>query len=108
MENWQIQKHGFGVNDEKGREIGALVRTGFEPSITSWRTGSPEQIEVPPFYFHPWATRAGKTFGAIKPGQRFATEADRAAAISKYLDGARKRAEKIARAKYGAASPEGR
>jgi uncharacterized protein YbaA (DUF1428 family) len=42
------------------------------------------------------ATRDNKDFGAMQSWQVFETEADRDAAKAKYLDGARKRAAKLA------------
>ena len=85
-------KRDFGVTDEKSRAIGAMVVLNDE--------GFPK-----PFGFRPWATRAGKAFGAIRRERWFNTKAERDEAIETYFTGAQKRALKTARAKYGDAAP---
>ena len=104
----------FGVKDAKGREIGAKIRTfeevfSFGPGVAQY-PGSDyaHTCNIAPglyYGFYPHATRNGKPYGAGQPVQRFATTAERDAAIAKYLAGARKRAEKAARAKLGDARP---
>lgn len=98
--NRRIATHDFGVKDDKGRQIGARVETYDANKLSADGTTS-----IPIWCFQPWAMRGGKVFGAVQYPREFANVVERDEAVKKYLDGARKRAEKLARAKYGAAAP---
>lgn len=92
------EAHDFNVCDSRGRLIGAVI---YYREI--------ELVEAAPetrsWYNHPagyWytatmqATRDGKPYGASQTRRWFATEAEREAAVNKYLADARKRVEKAA------------
>lgn len=88
--------HDFGVTDKKGRTLGTCVIS----YVTTWAqcesTGrsllcKPEQLGTW-FAFRPQAQRNGMSFGGAGIESRYATEAERTAAIEKYLKGARRRA----------------
>jgi hypothetical protein len=103
--NAQVRIENFGINDSRGREIGAQIYTYEEThteisdeaaaaSYSGYYTGVEPGLY---FGFRPHATRNGSTYGALQHGARFATVAERDAAIEKYLAGARKRAAKAAK-----------
>lgn len=89
-------KECFGIADEKGRMIGAIIETwevDFVPSddpMRGYSTVEPGRYLA----FEPHATRNGNHYGAGQRSQLFKTVAERDAAIAKYLNGARKRAQK--------------
>lgn len=95
--------HGFGVNDTKGRGIGARITTfilTYKARTDGQRSGTicdPDKIGKSFFAFVPQATRGGVPYGASQVTQEFSTEAERDAAIAKYLAGAAKRAMKGAK-----------
>lgn len=100
----------FGVQDNKGRAVGAFVKTFTEV----YRDATPEEtakgerdnyygadyirlfrVPVGTYYcFTPCATRAGESFGAGMGSNTYATEADRDAAVAEYFKNAQKRATK--------------
>lgn len=86
----------FPYVDSRGRKVGARIAR-FEATYTevgqdarSWYSRAPGHY----FAFHPWATRNGQRYGASQREQFFSTEAEREAAIQKYLKAAFKRASK--------------
>lgn len=87
----------FGAMDRFGRKIGTIVTT-FEIDFTE---AAPEAISyytmAPGHYYglNVWATRNGLEYGAVQHDRYFNTEAERTAAIEKYLKEAAKRATKI-------------
>lgn len=96
----------FGVKDRFGRELGASVTlfTAINTPV-SWETNfEPFAQEVAKallpagrvYGFTPWSKRDGKPYGASQLARWFATEAQRDAAVVKYLAEARKRAAKNA------------
>lgn len=101
------ESHDFGVVDAKGRKLGATV-TYTEVEYTEWtaaqyaelqakKYGSLGSAKAPGTYafcIRVQATRNGEAFGATQSTQEFATEAERFAAVEKYLKGAQKRAAK--------------
>jgi len=98
--SYAVIAEGFGVNDSKGREIGAKAGV-FEETYAPIRRergqwGYESDLGLR-FGFCPSATRGGKAFGASQPDRFFASAAERQAAIVTYFDGARKRAAKLAR-----------
>lgn len=77
--------------DSKGRRIGAVARLGVEvfrasSAADSWYTVS----EGTWYTYSPHATRDGKPFGSSHGTNCYATEAERDAAVAKYLIGAAK------------------
>jgi len=89
--------HAFGHLDRFGRELGAAIYTWAETFRPVGPDEDPWGRRVEPgtyFTFRPQATRDGASYGPIQRDVRYATEADRDAAIRLYLDGARKRAAK--------------
>ncbi|MEM8754802.1 MAG: hypothetical protein AAGF90_17675 [Pseudomonadota bacterium] len=92
--------HGFGLFDQKGREIGALVVTHVESrtadEMAVWRI-EPHTIGT---YFRAIvsASRDGKAFGATQNGKLFAEAKDAHAYIDARLKASRKAAEKKAAA----------
>lgn len=90
----------FGVCDNKGREIGAEVYlfeavyvADDEPESLIWTT---RHTKEPGKYYGyvPGSTRARKPYGAGQGRYEFSTVEERDAKVSKYLEGARKRALK--------------
>lgn len=85
----------FEALDARGRKVGAQI-------IRQTVTFSPLSEGVPGWVFEPgtyyaWrasATRNGKPYGATQRENICTTAEEREAAIAKYLNGARKRAEK--------------
>lgn len=89
--------HDFGCTDRFGRKIGAEIST-YEADFTSLPEGANCWYNQAPGHYYGlrcWATRYGATYGAIQPNTFYRTEAERTAAITKYLAGAQKRATKI-------------
>jgi hypothetical protein len=87
------QLHTFSVQDGKGRFIGAEVR------MHILTVGEENGWGLLPGTYFAWmglATRAGKTYGALQQWRHCATEAERDAAIAKYLRAAQARANKTA------------
>ena len=91
--------HDFGVKDTRGRAIGAKVYYR-EIELVEF---TPEQYQVyyalPAGYYYVAtmrATRNGADYGASQPRKYFTTEAERDAAVAKYLKQARSRALKLA------------
>jgi len=93
------ESHDWGFSDKKGRALGSRVafsvqvfeEVGLEHNEMFWRL-------APGTYFC-WvgqATRAGEAFGAIQSWNYCKTEAERFAAVEKYLAGARSRAQRWA------------
>lgn len=90
--------HDFGVMDKRCRRIGANIYTfevDFElkPEALGGWTVDPGHY----FVFQPNTTRNGQDYGPVQPWHLFVTTQERDAAIAKYLDGARKRAQKLAK-----------
>lgn len=90
------ETHDFGVADKKGRQVGAIVAFSVQvfeqlpEDATGWQT-------VPVgthFCWIGYATRGGDPFGAGRYWNYCATEAERIAAVAKYLKGAKARAVK--------------
>lgn len=90
--------HDFEILDSKGRKLGASVRYSvrvFEPVADDARTC----YTIPAGTYFCWyghATRNGERFGALQSTHRCDTEAERFEQVQKYLDSARKRAQKNA------------
>lgn len=96
--NNKVEHYYFHATDRFNRRVGANINTyevdfiatpddaicgyGFEPGIY--------------FGLHVWATRNSENYGAVQRDRYFKTAQERQAAIDKYLDGARKRAVKLA------------
>ena len=89
----------FGINDQKGRRIGACVRL-FEMDLVeipeeklhSWRYGI---FAMPPGHYlcvRTQATRNGESYGATQEPRYFHTEEEQEAAVARYLSDAKKRA----------------
>jgi len=96
----QTVHHDFDACDAKGRALGTRVCT-YVGVYTDAPTGANWYFRVPVgtyFTFSPHATRNGQPYGAWQPDQVFTTEAERDAALTAYLAGARKRALKVAKA----------
>lgn len=86
----------FGVVDNKGRRVGALVMAGKsrfdaqpESAISGWNIAPGEY-----FWIQVQATRNGISFGPAQPRRFFATSAERTAAVNQYMRAALARAEK--------------
>jgi len=94
--NRASKHHAFGLRDAKGREIGAQIVTYVEARTETEKSAYRSAWTGARFAFYPQATRDGAKFGALQDVRYFNTEAERCAAIAKYLSDARKRAEKIA------------
>ena len=88
------EKHSFGYADKAGRALGCIV---------SYTLATFEQIpdsarlfyNVKPGRYFAWngqVTRNGAEFGAIQPTHYCETEAERDAAVQKYIANAKKRA----------------
>lgn len=98
--NEGVESHSFGVSDKKGREIGATVR--FEVRVYEEFTPTERtyfRTDIAPGTYFMWigrATRAGETFGSGEGFGFCKTEAERHAAVEKYLKGAKARALKTA------------
>lgn len=96
--NVAIVYNNFDVLDERGRMIGAKIRTS-EITRTKKRMVQfgcmclESQLGFH-YEFIPQATRDGTPFGASQLGDIFRTIEERDAAIKKYLESARKRAVK--------------
>jgi hypothetical protein len=92
--------HDFGAYDEKGRRIGAEIRTGTlefraieaDETLSAWNC-APGRY----FYVIAHATRNGIPYGPCQGTVYYVSEQERAAAIAKYMADARKRAEGKAR-----------
>jgi hypothetical protein len=96
--NTAIIAESFGVVDCKGRVIGAHAWT-FELDFVEISQDAPSYYTMEPghyFVFCPQAIRDRVSFGAIQRDRYFKTEAERDAAVNKYLIDARKRAVKLA------------
>jgi hypothetical protein len=93
----QSEQINFGINDPRGREVGAKIRTwetDFEPiplNFQSWHNIEPGHY----FTLDVHATRNGVEYGAAQPYKYFKTPSERAKAIERYLTDAKKRAPKI-------------
>lgn len=91
--------HDWGFSDKKGRALGSRVAL----SVQVFAEVGPEHDQrfwrlAPGTYFC-WvgqATRAGECFGAMQSWNYCQTEAERFAAVKKYLAGARSRAQRWA------------
>lgn len=105
----RCETHTFNMKDAKGRELGARVYF-FEVDYVEWtaeqyaelaakRYGSSGHTTKTPgthvFGMRGQFTRAGKDFGSGGRTMEFATEAERAQAVAKYLKGAKSRAAKL-------------
>jgi hypothetical protein len=98
-----VEHVSFGVTDAKGRVIGTNIEYAHEECIEVEKTRWDGRCEAKDstlgeirLTMEVHATRNGVTYGASQRTQRFATAAARDAAKAKYLDGARKRATKLA------------
>ena len=91
--------HNFGIQDEKGREIGAIITTFLVTRILkdnqedSGYICDPKHIGTHIAY-RAQATRNGKQFGASQYENWCETEQERNEKIEKYLADAQKRASK--------------
>ena len=77
----------FGLMDNRNREIGAEIST-YEADFTELpETACAWYSQEAGHYYglRCWATRNGKTYGAIQPNQFFKTVTERDAALTKYL-----------------------
>jgi hypothetical protein len=84
----------FGFTDNRNREIGAEIST-YDAIFTELPETACVWHNLEPGYYYGlrcWATRNGRTYGAIQPNQFFRTIAERDNAIAKYLTSAKKRA----------------
>jgi len=94
--NVAIVHNNFGVLDERGRMIGAKIRTSEITRTKKRQTRCGFVCLESQLGFHydftPQATRDGKPFGASQSGYIFRTIEERDVAIKKYLESARKRA----------------
>jgi len=96
--------HEFGVNDNRGRAIGAHIYTETriytdtnEPAGT-YSSGSPIEY-LKPGAWYMWtchATRNGENYGATQGSHYCETPTERDAAIAMYLKDAANRASKLA------------
>lgn len=118
-QNAKISALDFGVVDERGRRMGALIDfyefdlVEVEEAEREARTRSSDvnlrcrgYFNAEPghyFAYCPHATRNGRRFGALQATPWFKTEAEREAAVAKYLNGAQRRA--MARTKKLEATP---
>lgn len=90
-----VEIHDFGVVDNKGRAVGALVyratvEYAVDPAPSVWGG-----CTIDPGVWFTWcgmATRDGAGFGACQETHFCATPADREAQVMKYLKGASARA----------------
>ncbi len=86
----------FGVSDNKGRTVGCIV--SFTVAVyEAAPAGATYWNNVEPGTYFTWlgfATRGGETFGASPVRHLCKTEAERHAAVEKYLKGAKARALK--------------
>jgi hypothetical protein len=94
--NEGAERHGFGVIDRKGRELGARVHFSVRVyDVVEGHDGWTRNLK--PGTYYAWcghATRAGEAFGALQPIRFCKSEAERQAAVAKYLAGAAARALK--------------
>jgi hypothetical protein len=98
-----VEWHLFGVSDRLGREIGASVayKLVVTTSDTNREWDRSQRRNLPAGTYFAWyakAARGGKSYGPLQDWHYEATEEARAAAVEKYLAGAKKRAEKTAKA----------
>ena len=96
---WTDEQHDFGIRDKFGRLIGARIMT-CETDFTARGPEATGGYIIPAGHYYSLlvhATRNGRTYGACQSAQPFTTEAERTAAIAKYLKGAEARARKTAR-----------
>lgn len=96
--NNKVEHYYFHAIDKFNRRIGANVRT-YEVDFITAPDGTVMGYSVDPgvyFGLHVWATRNSVNYGAVQPDRYFKTAQERQVAIDKYLDGARKRAVKLA------------
>ncbi len=108
-------RHGFKVNDRKGRELGVLIITMhvnqlpgpfFRPAFALSNgalipAGMSGSTTLKPGLYYCWlgcATRNGEPFGASQPRHYCKTLAERDKQIAAYIRDARARAEKRAAA----------
>lgn len=90
----RTQHVSFGVEDSKGRAVGADVYTGeacfslAPDDAIFYFTHAPGCF----YYFRAQATRGGSSFGAVQRELFFDTPEERDAAVAAYLKDARKRA----------------
>lgn len=87
----------FAARDRFGRIIGAnwnCATVTFAPALAGARSWS-SLVKQPGTYFSLWTTalRDGGSYGASQRERIFTTEAERDAAVRKYIADARKRAE---------------
>lgn len=91
-----IDYHDFGVKDNKGREVGTKIIT-YMVEFVEEKDDARAFYNVPPgtyFGLKVQACRGNIEFGASQRSKRFNTQAERDAAVSKYLRDAKKRALK--------------
>lgn len=89
----ELSYHLFGVEDSRGREIGAWIRTeeiSFRESTSQWgyyliKPGSYFSVKMQ-------ATRGEVAYGASQPTHYYETKEERDSAIAAYLKSAHKRA----------------
>lgn len=95
----QTTEHDFGVTDARGRKIGAQVHryvTEFVEKEGGWAANCMGSTRPAGTYItlQVQATRDGVPYGAWQDARYFATEAEREAAVAKYLKDAQARARK--------------
>lgn len=95
--------HDFGVVDERGRKLGARVAFSevelveVEAGADRWACRTYSKPAGYYFLARMQATRDGSLFGATQLDNWYTTEAERDAAVAKYLKQARSRALKLAK-----------
>lgn len=98
--NEGAERHSFGINDAKGREIGAVVKfdvvtlenapEGYKGMMWSGKEAGTY------FRFHAQATRDGESYGASQAWVWCKSESERSKRVEAYLQGAVSRAAKKA------------
>jgi hypothetical protein len=99
-----VEHASFGILDERGRTIGALIVTGEREFVTAPADAMSfyDQPAGRFFYSTVHATRDGKPFGAMQHPLYFRSEEARSAHIKNYLKTARIRAARKVAARTGA------
>lgn len=85
----------FGICDNRGRALGTIVYNAVFEHVEIANPTHCYYTHVMPgtyFAFRVHSTRNGKPFGAWQKDRLFTTEAERAAAIAKYIAAAKKAA----------------
>lgn len=98
----ETTEHDFGVTDARGRKIGALVHrfmTEYVEREGGWAANCMGSTRPAGMYItlQTQASRDGVPYGAWQDARYFTTEAEREAAVAKYLKDAQARALKNAK-----------